>query len=135
MISFSCVYRSSPCLPSNKCYGVTITVMSLSHSWQESLSNLLAFKNVFEHKKVAIFFYILSRRHDYLHVHRKWIHSLYKGLWSFDRFLSLRALIKSAAKPWWQFSVNDFCQRFLWNCKQSGAVSIAVLTTEYSIYF
>ena len=58
MISFSCVYRSSPCLPSNKCYGVTITVMSLSHSWQESLSNLLAFKNVYEHKKVAIFFFI-----------------------------------------------------------------------------
>ena len=41
----------------NKRYGVTITVMSLSHSLQESLSNLLAFKNVYEYKKVAKFFY------------------------------------------------------------------------------
>ena len=40
----------------NKRYGVTNTVMSLSHSLQESLSNLLAFKNVYEYKKVAEFF-------------------------------------------------------------------------------
>ena len=62
MISFSCIHSSSPCLPSNKRYGVTMTVMSLSHSCQESLSNLLAFKNVYEHKKVAIFLnFFISR--------------------------------------------------------------------------
>ena len=46
MISFLCVHRSSPCLPSNKRYGVTTTLMSLSH------------ENVYEREKVAISFLI-----------------------------------------------------------------------------
>ena len=65
VISFLCVHRSSPCLPSNKRYGVTTTLMSLSH------------ENVYEREKVAIsFFNFSSRGHDYLHVHRRWIELL-----------------------------------------------------------
>ena len=120
MISFSCVYRSSPCLPSNKRYGVTITVMLLSHSWQESLSNLLAFKNVYEYKKIAKFFFIFSSRgHYYLHVHRKWIvDKRIMVIWSLSQYSGAD---KERGKTVVAISVDDFCQRFLWNCKQSGA--------------
>ena len=93
----------------NKRYGVTITVMSLSHSLQESLSNLLAFKNVYEYKKVAKFFYFFITRT------RLFARSPEMNSQSFQRIMVIWSVYwysgtdKERAKTVVAISVDDFC--------------------------